>query len=39
MFPVIKGNVRTDAIWMSLLKSEWKDTIKSELKLKPTNKD
>ena len=39
MFPSINGNGRTDAILMSILKQEWQESIKLELKNKLTNKD
>lgn len=37
MFPAINGNGRTDAILMSILKNEWLESVKSELKNKLTS--
>ena len=34
MFPSLNGNGRTDAILMSILKNEWLENIKSELKIR-----
>lgn len=38
MFPAINGKGRTDAILMSILKEDWQESVKLELK-KLTNKD
>lgn len=37
MFPAINGKGRTDAILMSILKDEWEESVKSELRNKLTN--